>query len=155
MKNLLLYALGILFLVCSISTNSFAQKNMKKHELPPKVFSIDTNNDGNYEISEIDEDSYPVPIQGNDQWKKDFYSKLLYPASARRSGVSGIVILEIEVDETGKVTTVAIQQGLSKECDETARTAFINATKLGYYPYMVDKSPSKFKMEWPIGFWLE
>ena len=41
-----------------------------------------------------------------------FYSSIRYPAAARERGIGGTVLLDVEVDETGKVAHVGIKQSL-------------------------------------------
>ncbi|MBK8737992.1 MAG: TonB family protein [Saprospiraceae bacterium] len=52
---------------------------------------------------------------------KRFYGSIKYPAIARENGIGGVVILDIEVDQKGKVTGVDIKQSVSVECDNEAR----------------------------------
>lgn len=118
------------------------------------VYLVDRVNSGNYDPIEMDEENEPEPIQGKDQWTRDFFGSLKYPATARENGIEGVVILDIEIDQEGKVIDVRIQQSVSRECDNAAREAFIYATQQGYYPLIIDNLPTKFRMKLPVNFWL-
>jgi protein TonB len=57
-----------------------------------------------------------------------------YPRRARQLGIEGLVVLEIEVDEDGKLVKVRIRQGLDDELDrvtmEAAKTALYEPARL-------------------------
>lgn len=137
------------------STYSTTANKVKRSPMPKVVFSVDKGNDGNYEIIEIEKENAPEPIQGRNQWVRDFYGSIKYPAKARENGVEGLVILDVEINQNGQVTLVEIKKGISKECDEEAKRAYIHSTQNGYHPLMIDNVPTKFRMELPVGFWLE
>lgn len=48
------------------------------------------------------------------------YSNLKYPESARAAGVEGTVLVEYDIDHTGKVSDVRVIQGIGSGCDEEA-----------------------------------
>lgn len=127
----------------------------KRSPLPPLTFSVDTNYDGNYEPFEIGKENRPEPLQGKDQWARDFYSSIKYPAKAREIGIGGIVVLAITVNQNGKVENVDIKKGILQECDNEAKRAFLNSTLEGFFPLIIDNIHVKFKMELPVGFWLK
>lgn len=77
-----------------------------------------------------------------------------YPAAARQNGISGILVLEVLVDETGQVLDIAIKKSLSADCDEEAIRAFENATQQAYSPLIIDGRAKRFKLEKSVGFWL-
>ena len=169
MKQLKLNAfLPYLFSFCFLLTNCYTSthlplannsgaipKHSERTPLPKTVYSVDTNNDGNYEAIELAKENFPKPIQGKDQWARDFFGSIRYPPQARQNGIQGRVILDIKVDEMGKVTNVGIKEGISMECNEEAKRAFIQSTQRGYLPLIVNNIPTKFQMELPVGFWLE
>jgi len=137
MKSNLILLFLISFLVPScISTYNSAQNSSsnqtKSRALPEIVYLIDKANNGNYEPIEIDEENRPEPVQGKNQWIRDFYGSIKYPAIARKNGVGGVVTLDIEIDQKGKVIDVGIKQGVSIECDNEARRAFIYSIQKGY-----------------------
>ncbi len=160
MKSNLILLFLISFLAPScISTYSSIQNSKpnqtKRRPLPKIVYLIDTANNGSYEPIEIDEENRLQPIQGKKQWVRDFYGSIKYPAKARENGVGGIVILDVEIDQKGKVSAVGIKQGLSIECDSEAKRAYVHSTQKGYIPLIIGGLPTKFRMELPVGFWLE
>jgi protein TonB len=60
----------------------------------------------------------------------------IYTESARKRGIQGLMVLEVDVDPTGKVTGVRIRRGLESGLDEKAvqevrRLAFQPATRGG------------------------
>ncbi len=50
-----------------------------------------------------------------------------YPEEARRAGVEGRVTLQITIDETGKVTSAKVIQGVGYGLDEAAREGMLKA----------------------------
>lgn len=52
--------------------------------------------------------------------------RLVCPATVER-GVTGTVVLEVEVDEAGRVTEVSLREGFDPECDALARDALLHA----------------------------
>ncbi len=158
-SNLLLLCLIAFFVQSCSSTHGAAQNSSsnqaKRRQLPETVYLIDKENSGNYQPIELAEENRPQPIQGKKQWMSDFFGGIKYPAIARENGIGGVVILNIEVDARGKVTAVSIKQGVSIECDNEARRAYINSTQEGYIPLKIDGMPVRFRMELPFGFWLE
>lgn len=160
MKSTLIYLLATVLLATGCYTTYQSNQNSnsnqtKRRPLPDIVYSIDQNNDGNFTIMEIEEENRPQPMQGKDQLTRDFYGSIKYPAVARENGIGGIVILDIEIDQSGKVTQVGIKKSVSVECDEEAKRAYINSTQQGYSPLIINNVPVKFRMELPVGFWLE
>lgn len=144
------------FVQSCISTHSSVQNSSsnqtKRKTLPEIVYLIDRENNGNYKPIEIDEENRPEPIQGNNQWTIDFFGSIKYPAMARVNGIEGVVILDVEIDEKGKVIEVGIKQGVSTECDNEARRAYVYSTPEGYTPLTIDGISTKFRMEVPVGF---
>ena len=121
--------------------------------LPEIKYFADTNTDGSFE--RIQPAEAPEPRQGKDQWVRDFYGAMKYPPAARENGISGIVILAVSVDATGQVQEVGIKQSLTAACDNSAKQAYRQSTRQGYRPLLVDSVPVAFRMELPVGFWLE
>lgn len=157
MKNtILIFVLGFLGITLSscITSNTVAtnQSSPSTRTLPAKVYSLDVDKDGVYEIVDLEKE--PVPNQGQTQWVRDFYTSMSYPTKARENGIEGIVILEVLVDEFGHIQTVSVKKSLSGECDNEARRAFLISTQQGYTPLMINSSSVAYKMDIPIGFWL-
>ncbi|NUO00786.1 MAG: energy transducer TonB [Saprospiraceae bacterium] len=124
-----------------------------RRQLPPIEYFADDNGDGILEPILLEKE--PEPRQGTEQWTRDFYGTIKYPALARENGIQGIVMLAVLVDETGKVLDADIAKKLFKDCDQEARRAFLSATQQGYTPLARGGVAVKFKMHYPVGFWLD
>ena len=74
---------------------------------------------------------------------------------ARERGTSGIVVLQVSVNELGLVDDIQVSQSLSAECDQEARRALYASTQQGYSPFIYEGSPVRFKLDVPVGYWLE
>jgi protein TonB len=61
-----------------------------------------------------------------------------YPRRARQLGIEGLVVVEVEVDENGKVTSVRLRQGLDEELDRISVEA---VKKWMYDPALIDGQP--------------
>ena len=146
----------LLFSLCtSCYTTSNSTQSSQKGPLPDIIFSVDTDNDGTYEIIDLQEENIPEPLQGKSQWTRDFYGAIKYPAIARENGIKGTIILEVNIDQFGKLSQVKIKESLSKECDKEALRAYRQATQQGYTPLKINNQATKFRMELPVRFWLE
>ena len=162
-KYLYLSFICLLILSCSNTTTSSAAKanstkkvqTKKRRSLPDTVYKVDLDNNGIYLIVDIPEEDKPKPIQGKEQFVRDLYGKIKYPAIARENGVSGIVILNIDVDQKGKVKNISVHQTLSRECDAEDIKALTFASDRGYYPLIWEGKPTAFRMETSLGFWLQ
>lgn len=146
--------ISILFATACATYKTTSSKEYLTRSKPDTVYLIDANQDGNYEAIHLDKADRPIPIQGEKQFTIDFYSTVKYPAIARENGIEGAVILEVELNEDGKVLSVNIKEGISTELDNEAIRAFIHASQNGYYPLIINQQPVKFKMHHSVGFWL-
>lgn len=144
----------LMLLLVDLSTSMKAQKG-NETSIPETIYYTDIDNDGFYEIMDSSVSKKPEPLQGEKQFYRDLSPLIRYPSKARENGIQGVVLLEIFVDENGKVTDVKVKQSVSYECDETAKNAFINASKQGYWPLIINEKATKFKMECPVRFKLE
>ena len=68
----------------------------------------------------------PIPLDWQPLPKPVSVPLLVCPATAER-GVTGSVVMHVEVDETGKVTEVVIRKGFEPECDALARDALLHS----------------------------
>jgi len=154
MRNGFLVLLISFFFGCSpaySTLNSPKPAATQKNRLPEVQYYIDINQNG-YTAVTLDEN--PMPSQGKDQWIRDLYTIIKYPAEARENGVSGVVILDVLIDQFGTIQEVSIKKSLSKECDEEALNAFKQATEKGYTPALYNSKSVKCRMDIPLGFWL-
>ena len=145
---------SILLFSCGPLSDTTSSKGKNSMPLPSTVFYADVGNNGIYEVMELEKEERPQPVQGSDQWIRDFFGSLNYPASARKKGISGIVLLNVEVDEFGKVTNVSIKESLYKDCDAESIRAYQESTKNGFTPFLHNNIPTKFKMDVPVKFTL-
>src|SRR5690606_29490216 len=68
----------------------------------------------------------PVPLDWQPLPRVVSVPYLMCPATAER-GIAGTVVMQVEVDGTGRVTSVAIREGFEPECDALARDALLHA----------------------------
>jgi TonB family protein len=108
---------------------------------------------GNYVQSELDKK--PEPIGGKNLFLKKLASEIRYPVEARQRGVQGDVILNVILNESGKVEEVQIIKGIGFGCDEAALNAWKKATQTGFEPAMKGGKPVKVKYETPVRFKIQ
>lgn len=149
--NPLLYSIILLLTISCFPTQS-TQRSSTTNKLPNIKYYVDANQNGSFQ--EITLDPKPQPAQGKDQWTRDFYANIKYPSSARNSGISGIVLLDVLINELGQVVDVSIKQSLSNDCDEISLSAYRKSTLHGYTAALVDGMAVKCRMDVPVGFWL-
>ena len=90
-------------------------------------------------------DEAPKPVGGFSAIQKN----LVYPEIARKAGIKGRVVVNIQIDENGNVTEVFIQQSLNRECDEAA----LNALKsVKWEPAKKDGKPVAVWIGLPVVF---
>jgi protein TonB len=77
----------------------------------------------------------PVPIESSQV-------QPVYPEEARRAGVQGLVVLEVSIDEQGKVGDVKVVRGLGHGCDE-AMVAAVRQWR--FHPATRDGKPIKVR----------
>jgi len=78
-----------------------------------------------------------------------------YPSAYRESGIQGVVLLEVEVNESGRVDNVRVLKSLlqgSGGLDETAKSAVMNWT---FKPALLKGKAVKAKVNIPIPFNLK
>ncbi|MBU0486460.1 MAG: energy transducer TonB [Bacteroidetes bacterium] len=57
---------------------------------------------------------------GNEAFRKFILENMKIPEDAVENAISGVVILDIEVDDNGKVGDIVIEKGLGYGCDDEA-----------------------------------
>jgi protein TonB len=72
-----------------------------------------------------------------------------FPEAARRAGVEGSVIIQVDIDEAGLVKQVAVVQGLGYGCDEAALDAVRGAR---FSPARVGDQPVPVRVRIPFRF---
>jgi TonB family protein len=121
-----------------------------KRPLPPTKYFIDATEDGKFDsLIAKPELSF---------LQMDFDRKLIraikYPSPAKENGISGVVTLEVYIDESGFVLDIKIKQSLSGECDQADINAFRETAKDGYAILKSNSKPTQYLMEISMGFWL-
>jgi protein TonB len=75
-----------------------------------------------------------------------------YPSNLKRNGVSGVVALRVEIDETGAVTACTVAKSSNAEFDQPA----VNAVKnWKFKPAKKSGNPVKISLVIPIRFSLD
>lgn len=75
-----------------------------------------------------------------------------YPASVRELGIEGRVVLELTVDEQGRVTKIRVLRKLHPKLDEAARQA---ARKMRFTPALVNNTPVTVTIPYTFTFVLD
>jgi len=75
--------------------------------------------------------------------------KALYPEGAKRAGIEGVVILQVDIDATGAVMDVSVVQGLGSGCDEAAVDAMKQST---FMPAYAGADPVPVRIRIPYRF---
>lgn len=153
LNYLILILLSITFLSCSkkLSTNS-SKSNPTE---PIEVFSksqVFVFQDGKY--INVNLESKPIPNQGEDQFYKDMYLDLRYPANARENNIQGTVLFEVDIDEFGHIQSINRTSSLSIECDKEAQLAIERGCENGFEPYVHNGEIVKVRYLIPVNFRL-
>lgn len=64
--------------------------------------------------------SLPEYPGGSEALRKFISDNLKYPEEAAKNNIEGIVHLNIEIDDNGKVLNVSVERGIGYGCDEEA-----------------------------------
>ena len=75
--------------------------------------------------------------------------KAAYPDGAKRAGIEGVVILQVDIDATGAVMDVQVVQGLGSGCDEAAVEAMKQST---FTPAYAGTDPVPVRIRIPYRF---
>jgi TonB family protein len=73
----------------------------------------------------------------------------LYPPAALAAGVSADVVLQLDIDAQGRVTSVVLKQGAGQGFDEAARAA---AAAMTFEPAEIDGAPGAIRVEYVMRF---
>lgn len=92
-------------------------------------------------------DKYPEPIGGIETMIKN----VIYPVSAKESGIEGKVFVKATIDEKGNVVKTEVIKGFDANCDKAAMDA-IKKTK--FTPGIKDNKPVKAEVTIPVTFKL-
>ena len=108
--------------------------------------------DGTY--TDLNLETKPIPSQGEDQFYRDMYLKLRYPANARENDIQGTVMFEVDINEKGQVGKIVKANSLSAECDREAQGAIERGCSKGFIPYEYNGEAVKVKYLIPVNFRL-
>jgi TonB family protein len=75
--------------------------------------------------------------------------KAVYPEGAKRAGIEGAVILQVDIDAAGAVMDVQVVQGLGSGCDEAAAEAMKQST---FTPALAGADPVPVRIRIPYRF---
>ena len=78
--------------------------------------------------------------------------KPIYPETAKRANVEGVVILQVEIDSSGSVMDAQVAQSLGSGCDEAALEA---VKKQPFTPGYEDGKPVPSRFRVPYHFKIE
>jgi len=93
-------------------------------------------------------DKAPEPIGGYEAIQRN----LVYPEIARKAGVEGVVIVQVVIDEKGRVVDTQILKSLGAGCDEAAMEAI---RKTRWKPAMQRDRPVKVRVSIRVKFQLK
>jgi TonB family protein len=151
MKSLFPYLFLISLSISSCGTsNKSAQNSSRNQKELGYPISIDANNDGTFERIELSKEQVPQPVQGNAVWSNEF---LKATSQGIKNRIEGEMLLNVIIDESGKVDLVTVKKSLSREIDEAVRKAYINSTLKGYTPLIINGTPTKFRIDIPVSFY--
>ncbi len=140
-------------LLLAFSAGVLSSCSTIRETLPDMQYFTDADKDGTFEQVMVLSQK-PEPMQGLEQWDRDFYGSIQYPALARENGIVGTVILDVTVDAMGKVLTTNIKKGIFPACDEEAQRAFTAASQQGYQPLLINNEAVAYRVEVPVRFGL-
>lgn len=94
-------------------------------------------------------DTPPVPVGG---WKA-LYQNLEYPLEARKAGIEGRVLINVQVDESGEVVKMEVLRGVDVEAG-LEKAAMDAIQKLAFQPALQRDKPVKVWVTVPVRFSL-
>ena len=154
---LLFIFLAILSINCSskktIEVNSSKSKIQSKGMFEQTTaFMICSQYPNIFQLETVDKK--PLPVQGEDEWIRDFYMALRYPPTSRENGVQGTVKLEIWLGLDGSIESIAYLQQVAPDIDNAAVEAFRKASVKGFTPAIFEGRPVRCKATIPLHFRL-
>jgi TonB family protein len=138
----------------AIEVESSTTKNVSKGMYEQSTsFMVCSQNPNTFQLETVDKK--PLPIQGEDEWIRDFYMALRYPANSRENSVQGTVILEIIIGIDGSIEDIAFIQQVAPDIDTASIEAFRKASSNGFTPAIFKGMPVRSKATIPLHFRLE
>jgi TonB family protein len=93
-------------------------------------------------------DTYPAPVGG----MTAIMQAVEYPASAKKDGIEGKVLVEVVVDVHGKTKSANVKSGVRQDLDEAALGA---VQKVEWTPALKNNQPVETTVVVPILFKLD
>ena len=97
---------------------------------------------------------YPIPIDGHYNFRQRIRRNIRYPASARREGIFGMVMVMFEVDTTGVPGNYGVVKGIGGGCDEEV-VRVLTETQTLWLPAQIDGLTYRSRFIVPIIFRLD
>lgn len=97
-------------------------------------------------------ENFPKPVGGMSAFYQYVGDEIVYPHTARRLGISGVVFVRFVVEKDGKISNVEIARGIGAGCDEEAVRVLKNAP--AWEPGNQRGRPVRVFMTVPIRFIL-
>lgn len=99
-------------------------------------------------------DKAPTPTGGEDNFYRTMGRHISYPAQAREKGIQGTVLVEVVVNESGRLEGSSVKKGIGGGCDQVALNAVRLGFQAGFEPAMKAGKPVKVKYDIPVKFGL-
>lgn len=158
MKQPIIYLLFAFLLINCGSKKQISQGSIKtKTESKgmfqqTSAFMVSTKYPDIFQLETVDKK--PLPVQGENQWIRDFYASLRYPPESRKNGIQGTVILQLTIDLDGTVENIGCLQQVASDIDKAAIIAFKKASINGFTPAIFEGRAVKCKATVPLHFRL-
>lgn len=131
--------------------NTLAVESLKVNEpadpdsLAPDI-KLETGDDG--DIQFVEYDTPPMPVGGF----KAIQKNLIYPEAARKSGIEGRVLVYVQIDTSGRMTTARIANSPDESLDQAALAAL---EKVAWQSAKIKGKPVSVWIAVPIDFKLQ
>lgn len=149
-NNTLTFLLLLPFLAIISSCSSTKETTSNNNNSNPPTYQIFQN--GTFVDGELSQK--PEAIAGDREFLMTMYRKMNYPAQGRKNGIQGTVLVEVIVNEMGKLENYKITKSLGKDFDKEAVDAILRGFELPFQPAMHNGKPVKVKYEIPVRFKL-
>ncbi|TNE78216.1 MAG: energy transducer TonB [Bacteroidetes bacterium] len=123
-------------------TSSSSQKEVPAQRLSDSLIQV-------FDTADI----MPQFPGGQDSMFKFIFSRVEYPMKAKEDGISGRVLAEFVVSETGQLENIRIVKSVSPECD--AEVIRIIKLMPNWIPGKIEDKPVSVKVSFPFRFSLD
>ena len=140
-------------LLLGVSLSGLAQgRGQSTDELTKSFRFWVLNAEGNYIETELEQK--PEYRTGYQQFFKDLYLNMRYPAQARKKSVQGTVYAEIYLNAFGQIEKTAITQDIGANCGDAVLAAMQGLDPMGFTPAYHEGKAVAVKFELPVRFRL-